>query len=180
MSAGTPKPPIPNSYWVVPGQFAAGEYPGSLQEINARVKLRALLQAGIVRFIDLTEEKELYPYADMLNEEAGDLGVSATHARYGIRDVRVPDTPEAMAAVLDAIDAALAEGMPVYVHCWGGVGRTGTVVGCWLVRHGRTGDEALALVAELFGGMAKAPAKRRSPETDEQHDYVCNWSEPKA
>ena len=33
---------------------------------------------------------------------------------------------------------------PVYVHCWGGIGRTGTVVGCWLVRHGMTGDEALA------------------------------------
>ena len=31
----------------------------------------------------------------------------------------------------------------MYLHCWGGVGRTGTVVGCWLVRHGRTGDEAL-------------------------------------
>ena len=180
MSAGTPKSPIPNSYWVVPGQFAAGEYPGSLQEIDARSKLRALLQAGIVRFIDLTEANELHPYADMLHEEAGDLGVSATHARYPIRDVRVPSKPEAMTAVLDAIDAAMAEGMTVYVHCWGGVGRTGTVVGCWLVRHGQTGDEALALVADLFVGMAKAPAKRRSPETGEQHDYVRNWSEPKA
>ena len=30
------------------------------------------------------------------------------------------------------------------MHCWGGVGRTGTTVGCWLVRHGRSGTEALA------------------------------------
>ncbi len=30
---------------------------------------------------------------------------------------------------------AVANGA-VYVHCWGGVGRTGTVVGCWLLRHG--------------------------------------------
>ena len=40
-----------------------------------------------------------------------------------------------MLAVLDAIDIALCEGHGVYIHCWGGVGRTGTVVGCWLKRH---------------------------------------------
>ncbi|MBA3406233.1 MAG: dual specificity protein phosphatase family protein [Gemmatimonadaceae bacterium] len=37
-------------------------------------------------------------------------------------------------------------GHSIYVHCWGGVGRTGTVVGCYIVRHGRTGDDALGEV----------------------------------
>ena len=82
-----------------------------------------------------------------------------------------------MVAILDAIDHALAEGRNVYVHCWGGVGRTGTVVGCWLVRHGRTGDEALDQVADWWQSMEKAD-RRRSPETREQRTYVREWAEP--
>ena len=178
MSASKHKPPFPNSYWVVPGRFAAGEYPGALDERDARAKLRTLLQAGVTRFIDLTEAKELSPYIHLLNEEAEELGIPAKHDRYGIRDVHVPSTKEEMAAVLDAIDAAMGGSTVVYVHCWGGVGRTGTVVGCWLVRHGRTGDEALARVAELFGSMAKAGRWMRSPETPQQEEYVRHWTEP--
>ena len=45
-----------------------------------------------------------------------------------------------MAGLLDAIDTAMRDGKTVYLHCWGGVGRTGNVVGCSLVRHGHTGD----------------------------------------
>jgi protein-tyrosine phosphatase len=46
----------------------------------------------------------------------------------------VPDA-EMMGSVLDAIDTSLDEVGPAYVHCWGGHGRTGTAIGCWLVRH---------------------------------------------
>ncbi len=35
------------------------------------------------------------------------------------------------------------------MHCWGGVGRTGTVVGCWLVRHGLDDGDAIARIATL-------------------------------
>ena len=51
--------------------------------------------------------------------------------------------------ILDDIDAVRADGGTVYVHCWGGVGRTGTVVGCLLVRHGLDGGDAIARIAEL-------------------------------
>ncbi len=83
-----------------------------------------------------------------------------------------------MVDILDTIDAALEEGRTVYVHCWGGVGRTGTVVGCWLVRHGRTGEEALAQVAEWWRGVEKVWRQPESPETPEQCEYVRNWTEP--
>ena len=73
---------------------------------------------------------------------------------------------------------ALDDDKSVYVHCWGGIGRTGTVVGCWLVRHGMTGDEALAQIVEWWRGMEKARIHPRSPQTREQHAYVRNWAEP--
>lgn len=169
---------LPNAYWVIPGRFAAGEYPGAKDRGDAAEKLRSLLGAGIDYFVDLTEPHELAPYAGIAEVEATRLGLSVEHDRRSIRDVRVPRSPHEMVAILDTIDAALGEDKTVYVHCWGGIGRTGTVVGCWLVRHGRTGEEALAQVAEWWQGVEKANRRPESPETPEQGDYVRNWTEP--
>ena len=168
-----------NTYWVVPGRFAAGEYPGATSRRQAVGRLRTLLRAGIDHFINLTERHEpLEPYAEVAAQEAGQLGMEVVHARHPIGDMRVPRRPQQTAGILDAIDEALADGRNVYVHCWGGIGRTGTVVGCWLVRHGRTGDEALAQIADWWLGMEKRHIHPRSPQTREQRNYVRNWTEP--
>ena len=169
---------LPNAYWVIPGRFAAGEYPGTKNREDAAEKLRRLLGAGIDHFIDLTEPHELAPYAGIAEEEATRLGLSVEHDRHSIPDLQIPRSGHEMTAILDAIDAALGEGKTVYVHCWGGIGRTGTVVGCWLVQNGRTGDEALAQVAEWWQGVEKAWRRPESPETPEQCDYVRYWTEP--
>ena len=50
--AGGPGRPIPNSYWVREGRFAAGEYPGDLDPRDAAAKVRALIEAGVDCFID--------------------------------------------------------------------------------------------------------------------------------
>lgn len=170
--------PLPNSYWVVPGRFLAGEYPGASSNAEARAKLRALLESGITHFVDLTEAHELRPYSGLLHKEAQRLGVTAVHLRHPILDVSIPQAPEEMTAILDAIDDALAADGAVYVHCWGGVGRTGTTVGCWLVRHGRTGDTALAQLAEWWQVVEKAYRRPETPETDQQVAYVRTWREP--
>jgi predicted transcriptional regulator of viral defense system len=39
-----------------------------------------------------------------------------------------------MTATLNVIDKELAGGHRIYGHCWGGIGRTGTVIGCLLVQ----------------------------------------------
>jgi len=102
------KNPIPDSYWVQPGQLLAGEYPGALQDERARQKLCQLLRAGVSFFLDLTEEGEygLKPYAPLLHKEAVALGCSTEHHRRPIRDMETP-TQEEMAGILDTIDAAL-------------------------------------------------------------------------
>ena len=177
-AAKIPDRPLANSYWVVPGRFAAGEYPSATNPIDALARLRALLRAGIGHFIDLTGPGELPPYAEDARNEADSLGLSLRWERHPVTDMDVPSSPEQMSGILDAIDAAMSSGKGVYVHCWGGVGRTGTVVGCWLVRHGRTGDEALDQVAEWWKGVEKAWRMPCSPQTREQRDYVRNWTEP--
>lgn len=168
--------PNHQTYWVEPGRLLAGEYPGAPSPAAARAKLRPFLQAGVTDFIDLTESHELEPYEALLHEEATALGVTARYDRFPVRDVSVPRHPDEMRGILNAIDSALDAGRVAYVHCWGGIGRTGTVVGCYLVRRGRTGDEALAELATLWKGVAKSRRCPRSPETAEQVRYVLDWS----
>jgi protein-tyrosine phosphatase len=164
-----PEHPIPNSYWVLPGRFLAGGYPGDVDEDEARAKVRSLLAAGVTFFLDLTEENELNPYLSFVQEEA--RGRPFTHQRMAIGDFQTP-LPESMAVLLDTIDATLAAGHVLYLHCWGGSGRTGTVVGCYLVRHGMPGAMALREIARLRQGVSSV---RRSPETEEQRQMVLNW-----
>ena len=178
-SSDRPDRPLANTYWVVPGRFLAGEYPGATYRQAAADKLRTLLQAGINHFIDLTQRRDrLAPYAEMAVHEAGRLGMEVVHEPHPIMDLGVPRRPQDTALILDAIDAALANGRNVYVHCWGGIGRTGTIVGCWLVRHGRTGDEALAQIAEWWQDVEKSYIHPLSPQTHEQRRYVRRWAEP--
>ena len=58
----------------------------------------------------------------------------------------------------------------MYVHCWGGIGRTGTVIGCWLAGQGLGYDDIVERLASLRAGTRKAG--RRSPEADSQHDLL--------
>lgn len=163
------KRPIEHCYWIVPRRFLAGEYPRNLDPHSSVEKIEALLAAGVNAFIDLTREDDrLLPYSSMLKE--------AVYQNFPIGDVSIPGSPEVTVAILDAIDEHLREGRVIYLHCWGGIGRTGTIVGCWLVRHGLDGGAALARLGELFSHCPKA-AYRRSPETQEQEDYILNWQE---
>ena len=169
--------PIPNSYWVRPNGFAAGEYPGHKHASEARDKLRRLLRAGISHFIDLTEKEDrLKPYAEIAQEEARKLGLSLHWERHPIADVSIP-SQENMVRILDSIDAAMDSDKVVYVHCWGGIGRTGTVVGCWLRRQGYSGEEALAQIATWWKGVEKFARRPESPETLEQRQFILNWTE---
>jgi protein-tyrosine phosphatase len=165
-------PSDPDCYWVLPGQFMAGEYPGDWVRGLARRKLGGLLDAGVRTFIDLTENGELTTYDDFLAKEARSRGIGVAYHRHPIRDLDVP-TPDAMRAILDLIDRSIAEAAPVYVHCWGGIGRTGTVVCCWLVERGRTGEQALVDIVLLREGIRKRSIT--SPEMPGQRDFVLGW-----
>jgi predicted protein tyrosine phosphatase len=166
--------PIADSYWVLPGRLLAGEYPGAWSEEQARQKLGYLLDAGVTYFINLTEAGEygLKPYSPLLPELEALRGMDVEHHRRPIRDMDTPTAGE-MDSILDAIDKALASGKTVYVHCYGGIGRTGTVVGCYLARHGTPGEKALEQIARWREGTPDG--WRASPETGEQRQMVLDW-----
>jgi len=176
--------PFPRSYWVVPGKFLAGYYPGSRDPVTARKKLKSLLDHGIRYVINLMEKEEknfngemFQPYESQLHPLAKEMEISVKLMRMQIQDMDVP-TAEGMIAILDEIDRLLNQNRVIYVHCWGGRGRTGTVVGCYLARHGlAVGEAALDLLAELRKNdpISHLP----SPETKIQADFVRSWTKGK-
>lgn len=164
----------------VADQFIAGAYPGSMDELTAREKLGSLLRLGISVFINLMEEDEQHwrglpirSYEDLLSAETPDREARPVMIRFSIQDMSTP-TAALMAEILDTIDHHIEAGAHVYLHCLGGVGRTGTVVGCWLARHGRAnGEEALQEINRLreYDPMLDLP----SPQTEAQRAMVRSW-----
>lgn len=172
----TPHPvPIADSYWVEPGLLLAGEYPGARDVQSARRRLEQFVHAGIRTFIDLTETTEpLSPYDTLLHELSCARAVKCRHLRYAIRDAGVPSRP-LLQRILRVLDDDTSAGQPVYVHCWGGIGRTGTVIGCWLVERGMSGDQAVTRIAELRRSVPDA--HMQSPETEAQRRLIMTWAQ---
>ena len=173
------KIPFSRSYWVIPGKFLAGYYPGERHRDAMEQKMRGLLDCGIRFVINLMEPDEkdhdalpFVDYAPVL-KRLTDGGPSGECHRMPIRDLDVP-SPDFMIHILNRIDSALKEDQPVYIHCWGGRGRTGTVVGCWLIRHG---------IAETNTVLEKIKTLRQydprahfpSPEMPDQIRMLLSW-----
>jgi hypothetical protein len=171
--------PIHRSYWVQPGKLLAGAYPSAWTEEELQAKLRFLLESGATFFLDLSEqgEKGLPPYKAMLQEEAEALGITVEYRRMPIHDFETPTVAE-MKQILETIDAALARGQVIYTHCYFGLGRTGTVAGCYLVEQGFNGEQALDELVRVRRGTPLEQGL--APSTPEQRQMVRDWSKLKS
>ena len=167
-----PTPIVPDTYWVTE-RIAAGGYPGARDPDAAREKIATFEAARIRHFVDLTHLADgLEPYDAHLQ--------MARRLRHPIVDMDVPAERE-MVATLDAIDAALAARGKVYVHCWGGIGRTGTVIGCWLVRHGSSPEKAIGRIRRLRQPLPifeRYPTRRRPPASTRWCAAGCGGCRP--
>jgi len=162
-------PPLPNSYWVVPGSLLAGEHPSGDNPAESRQRVRQLVRAGIDAFVDLTEIGERLEYKLLLPGHVHYL-------RRPIVDTQVPRDPAEMRAIQMHLKAMLAGKRTLYVHCRAGIGRTGTVIGCYLAEQGLAGTEALKQLNQLWRQSARSASWPRIPQTPEQADYILQWA----
>lgn len=177
--------PLPRCYWVVEELFLAGAYAGHAEPRDHKARVTGLWNAGMRTFINLIEEEERNPqgtpftrYDDLLRELAAEQEQRVAHLRFPIVDRHIT-TVDRMRSILDAIDLSISNQIPVYVHCFGGIGRTATVVGCWLLRHGLAKPDNVLSTVKTLRQADQARGTWRAPENDIQDDFVKNWPEAK-
>ena len=138
--------------WIAPGRLLACAYP------RRGAALAGLARQGVSLVINLHEVAH-QPARLALH------GLDEVHVP--VRDFTAP-SPAQIERVLEAMAEALAGGQAVAVHCGAGLGRTGTLVACYLVRTGVTPDEAIRQVRTLRPG---------SVETRDQIEAVTAYAE---
>ena len=170
----SPNPPG-GTYWVIPGRLLAGPHPLNMPGFYPEQSIDALISIGINAFVDLTGSNEIpgFSYLPLIQDRSDIPDIR--YFNHPIQDFAIP-TPAVMRQVLDSIGNLLALGCNPYLHCMGGIGRTGTVVGCYLVEQGFTGEQALAQIMILRQNLGRLWGS--SPETDEQREFVLNWKSP--
>jgi len=105
--------PFENTYWVIPGYFLAGPFPGDDYSWQlSHAKLKRLAESGIRCLINLMEREEtdlfgnfFEPYIEKFKEYVG-VGVDVRWTRIPIRDMDIP-TRQDMVKILDEIDLAI-------------------------------------------------------------------------
>lgn len=136
--------------WIVPDQIAAMAMPsdGDLEPLRAD---------GVSLLVSVVP----YAYDPGAVRRAG-LRQLHVPAEYG----RAP-SEDGIGDFVAATKAELERGGKVVVHCVGGIGRTGTVIACYLISEGMEPEDAIALVRRRRAG---------SIESVEQENAVYAWA----
>ncbi len=143
---------LPNFHWLVEHKLAAMPYPESEDAFTL------LWRVGIRALINLTEEplpEEILTKVSILTEHIP------------VVDFTAP-TLKQVEQALATIHFYLEKNMPVAVHCIAGLGRTGTVLACYLVGEGKSADEAITFIRRWRPG---------SIETLEQENVIYEYEQ---
>ena len=151
--------------------FAPGKHStskgGARWERDLAVDLDRLVQEfGVDVLVCLLEDHELGRLQILgLVREAEARGIAVV--RLPIPDAGVLPNQQPVRELVESMTAAVATGKTVVIHCAGGLGRTGTVAGCFMVQHGMTAEEAIEALHRV--------RSRNSPETRGQEAFIAQY-----
>ena len=146
---------ILNLSWLVPGRIAGMAQPGGPDydpdgdQDRLREDLALLRNQGIESIVSLTEHS-LNP---AIVKEMG-----FRHLSLAVADM-APPTIDDISRFVEFTDESERDELPVAVHCLAGLGRTGTMLACFLVGKGYGAEEALQEVRGRRPGSVETPAQ---------------------
>ncbi|EFN57179.1 hypothetical protein CHLNCDRAFT_143577 [Chlorella variabilis] len=181
--------PTPWSNWIIKGRLLAGAYPASLDDAETQRILTTLLELGVNTFVCLQAEFSLHtpdaawrsgqglrPYI----KDAQQILIRARETRsqrimqdkldflhLPIIDGNVT-SDVALSRLADDCCIRILRGERMYIHCWGGHGRTGTLVAVMLGRLYSVTCAAALRFTQAFHDSRKFPQGVRSPQTTPQ------------
>ncbi len=127
---------LPNFDWLFENKLAAMAYPESEDAFTL------LHRIGIRAVLNLSEAP--HPY-----EAPQKIGMLTRHIP--VADFTAPTLDQAKQAVV-MISSCLDRSMPVAVHCVAGLGRTGTILACYLVSQKVPADRSITTIREWRPG----------------------------
>lgn len=148
---------VDRGHWIEPGRLLGCAYP------RRERALAALAQQGVTVLLNLHERAH----------QPGRLARhNLTELHLPVRDFTAP-TPRQIEQGVAVIEQAIVAGQIVAVHCGGGLGRTGTLLACYLVQRGASAADAIQQVREVRPGSVETQAQvaaveayaRRKPPT---------------
>ena len=164
--------PIEYSYQVSRNVFA-GEHPlFDIYKSSIKGNIPALLKFGITVFLDLTQSYEVPEYASFLPSDVQRIS-------FPIRNCDVPSSVESVMDLFRRLEQLMHEQpqAKLYIHCHGGVGRTGTIVACYYIYFEHLSfEESLDKMRRQY---AQSPRSKimNAPETKRQIEFVRRFAE---
>jgi len=184
--------PTPESNWVIPGLLLVGAFPASKDDGETFSLLNAILLLGITMFVCLQQEynprvtenmwrrsNALRPYFQdvekIVHQKRHEANIVSpeklSFVHFPIKDCGVSDDDSVLELAKKLVQA-IAHGDIIYMHCWGGHGRTGTVVCIMLhLMYGLTATEAMQR-CQAVHDFREYPVAVGSPQTQNQRDQV--------
>ena len=137
---------LPNFVWVIEGLLAGMAHPSASFRTLPAV-LADLSTIGISGIVSLTEQ----PLDERILAEHQFVYLHAS-----IPDFRAPSL-DLIDSVIEFVDQADSDERGVVIHCGAGMGRTGTLLACYLVHTGDVAEDAIDRVRHLRPGSIETP-----------------------